>query len=72
MPKKIRELKKAVKKAGFELLPGRGKGSHSMWKHPLLPDPVVIAGKDGDDAPKYLEKDVEQKLQQLKELEEGE
>ncbi|MBE9182889.1 type II toxin-antitoxin system HicA family toxin [Oculatella sp. LEGE 06141] len=72
MPKKIRELKQAVRKAGFELLPGRGKGSHTMWQHPLMPAPLVIPGKDGDDAPRYLEKEVERALQQLKELEEGE
>jgi predicted RNA binding protein YcfA (HicA-like mRNA interferase family) len=70
MPKKVRELKQAVRKAGFELLSGRGKGSHTMWRHPLLAgDPLVIPGKDGDDAPRWLEKEVEQKLRLLKELE---
>ncbi|WP_340626585.1 type II toxin-antitoxin system HicA family toxin [Aphanizomenon flos-aquae] len=35
----------------------RGKGSHTYWKHPLLPEePLTIPGKDGDDAPLYLEK----------------
>ncbi|MCV3216847.1 hypothetical protein OGM63_25630 [Plectonema radiosum NIES-515] len=28
-----------------------------MWTHALIPDePLTIASKDGDDAPKYLEK----------------
>jgi predicted RNA binding protein YcfA (HicA-like mRNA interferase family) len=34
MPKKIREVKKILKEAGF--LMREGKGSHSNWKHPQL------------------------------------
>ena len=57
MPKKIRELKAIVAKVGYLLQAGRGKGSHTYWKHPLLPEePLTIPGKDGDDAPLYLEK----------------
>ncbi|MBO1070189.1 MAG: type II toxin-antitoxin system HicA family toxin [Dolichospermum sp. DEX189] len=57
MPKKIRELKGIVEKVGYLLQAGRGKGSHTYWKHPLLPEePLTIPGKDGDDAPLYLEK----------------
>jgi predicted RNA binding protein YcfA (HicA-like mRNA interferase family) len=67
MPKKIRELKKMLAKAGFSYRPG--KGSHTVWSHVLLPnDPVTIAGKDGDDAKPYLEKQVQQRLKQLEEL----
>lgn len=33
-------------------------------------EPVTIAGKDGDDAPRYLEKQVDRVLKQLEELEE--
>jgi hypothetical protein len=30
-----------------------------MWKHPDLPDSsVILAGKDGDDAKSYQERDV--------------
>jgi hypothetical protein len=32
-------------------------------------EPVTIAGKDGDDAPRYLEKQVDRVLQKLKKLE---
>jgi len=57
MPKKIRELKSLLLKAGFNYRPG--KGSHTIWSHPLLPgEPVTVAGKDGDDAKLYLEKEV--------------
>ncbi|NJR52859.1 MAG: type II toxin-antitoxin system HicA family toxin [Leptolyngbyaceae cyanobacterium CSU_1_3] len=70
MPKKVRELKKLVKKAGYVYQPDRGKGSHTFWEHPLLPDrPLCIPGKDGDDAPKYLEKEIDLALRKLEELE---
>lgn len=56
MPKKIRELKRMLTKAGFELLPGRGKGSHCVYGHPLLEEKATIAGKDGNDAKRYQER----------------
>ncbi len=48
--KKVRELKNILQKAGFVLLPKRGKGSHSYWLYPLLTTPVILSGKDGSDA----------------------
>ncbi len=70
MPKKVRELKRLVSKAGFVLKPGRGKGSHSYWLHPLLPrEPITIPGKDGSDAKPYLEKEVKRLLDKLKAME---
>lgn len=71
MPKKVKELKQMLQKAGFTLLPKRGKGSHSYWIHPLLPNPVVLSGKDGKDAKPYQEKDVTAALEELKQLEQG-
>ena len=69
MPKKIRELKSLLKKAGFIFR--SAKGSHTRWYHELLPeDPITISGKDGDDAKKYLEKEVEAKLAKLKLIQE--
>ncbi|BAZ17092.1 YcfA family protein [Calothrix sp. NIES-4071] len=73
MPQKIRELKAKVAKVGYVLQPGRGKGSHTYWRHPLLPkEPLTIPGKDGDDAPLYLEKSIERVLKKLQELQEQE
>ena len=73
MPKKVRELKQAVSQSGFVLLKKRGKGSHSYWQHPKLPSfPLTIPGKDGDDAPRYLEKQIEQALKELQNQEDGE
>ena len=66
MPKKIRELKAMVAKAGYILQPRRGKGSHTFWKHPLLPEePLTIPGQDSDDAPLYLERGIQRVLKKL-------
>ena len=54
-------------KAGF--IQRTGKGSHTIWIHEKMPDmPMTIAGKDGDDAKIYLEKQVKQRLARLEEL----
>ena len=60
-----------LQKAGFTLLPQRGKGSHSYWIHRLLSNPVVLYGKDGNDAKPYQEKDVTAPLEELEQLEQG-
>ena len=67
VPQKIRVLKARLSKAGFFL--ARTRGSHTVWMHPLLSEPVVIAGKDGQDAKPYQERDVESALRALKEQE---
>lgn len=72
MPRKIRELKAQISREGFVYLPKRGKGSHERWKHPLLGKTMTIPGKDGDDVPPYLEKQLGQLLAQLQDLQEDE
>ena len=72
MPKKIRELKAILQQAGFVLLKKRGKGSHTMWEHPLLPHALVISGKDGDDADRYQERDVRNALAELEQIKQQE
>jgi predicted RNA binding protein YcfA (HicA-like mRNA interferase family) len=72
MPKKIRELKAILQKAGFILLKKRGKGSHTMWEHPLLPNTLLISGKDGDDADRYQERDVQNALADLEQAKQQE
>ena len=66
MPKKIRELKKMLLKAGFELEPKRGKGSHTIWKHPLYKGSITLSGQDGKDAQPYREKDVRKAITEVK------
>jgi predicted RNA binding protein YcfA (HicA-like mRNA interferase family) len=69
MPKKIRELKATLERAGFTYR--SGKGSHTVWSHPLLPYSLTISGKDGSDADRYQEKDVKNALQNLDKLQES-
>jgi predicted RNA binding protein YcfA (HicA-like mRNA interferase family) len=66
MPKKIRELKSLLFRAGFTWEPG--KGSHTKWSHPLLPGKLTLSGKDGADAKPYQEQDVYNAIEQLEEI----
>ncbi len=54
MPKKIRQLKQMLRKAGF--IERSVQGSHTKWSHPLIDKIIVISGKDGSDAQPYQEK----------------
>lgn len=54
MPRKIRQLKAELRRAGFVMRPGRG--SHIVWEHSLLPDELTLSGHDSDDALPYQEK----------------
>jgi predicted RNA binding protein YcfA (HicA-like mRNA interferase family) len=63
MPRKIRELKEELRRAGFAWRPG--KGSHQVWFHRSIPDQVTISGNDGDDAKPYLEKQVRSILEKV-------
>lgn len=57
MPRKGRQLKADLRKAGF--LPARQKGSHVVWKHERYPDTTVnLALGDGDEARYYQEDDI--------------
>ena len=59
MPRKLRELLRELRDAGFAELPGRGKGDHAVWRHPLAPGrKLTIDGRPGDDAKPYQERQV--------------
>jgi predicted RNA binding protein YcfA (HicA-like mRNA interferase family) len=68
MPRKIREFKAHIARKGFVYLPKRGKGSHERWRHPLLRKTLTIPGKDGDDVPLYLEKQLQKLLTEIEDL----
>jgi predicted RNA binding protein YcfA (HicA-like mRNA interferase family) len=63
--KKIRDLVKDLHDAGFELVPGGGKGSHRKFTHVNYPGAVTVSGKDGDDAKKYQEKQVKRAIEEV-------
>lgn len=49
MPKKYREVRLALKEAGWEVL--RQRGSHEVWRRPGEAVRIVVAGKDSDTVP---------------------
>ena len=63
MPKKIRELKQMLRKSGFTEVPG--KGSHTNWIHPFYTGKLTVSGKDGNDAKRYQEKDVQKAIDEV-------
>jgi predicted RNA binding protein YcfA (HicA-like mRNA interferase family) len=64
MPRKIRDLLKDLRKAGFEL--DRQNGSHRQFKHPDVPGVISIAGAEGDDAKSYQERQVTEVIAKAK------
>jgi len=67
MPKKIRELKSMLRKAGFVCR--SGKGSHTVWEHArLLIGSVTLSGKDGSDAKPYQEKQVREAVRKAQRI----
>jgi predicted RNA binding protein YcfA (HicA-like mRNA interferase family) len=64
-PRKIRDLLKDLRKAGFTLTSG-GKESHRKYEHPAVKIPAIIPGGDGDDAKAYLERHIAEKINESK------
>jgi predicted RNA binding protein YcfA (HicA-like mRNA interferase family) len=62
MPRKIRELIKDLKRAGF--IDRGGKGSHRNFIHPNLLKPITISGKLGDDVLLCQEKSIKQAIKE--------
>jgi len=61
MPRKIRDLIADLEKAGF--VNRGGKGSHRNFEHPRGLR-VTLSGQKGDDARRYQEREVKQKIQE--------
>lgn len=66
MPRKLRQLKADLRKVGaFQV---SQEGSHTKWKHPLVPaSTLILSGHDGDDAKPYQEKAVRDLLREIAE-----
>jgi len=65
IPQKIRDLLKSLRDAGFEEIPGAGKGSNRKLIHPKYSGAVTLSGKTGDDAKCYQEKQVAQAIEMV-------
>jgi len=66
LPRKIRDLLKALEDAGFTEIGGGGKESHRKFTHPEYSGAVTVSGKMGDDAKRYQEKQVSIAIESLK------
>lgn len=67
MPRKVRELKSWLHKAGFDWKPG--KGSHTTWRHVTISwVKITLSGHDGADAKPYQVRDVEEAIRKVKEV----
>ncbi|MEO5714738.1 MAG: type II toxin-antitoxin system HicA family toxin [Luteolibacter sp.] len=64
MPRKIRDLLKDLRKAGFVLVSG-GKGSHRKFSAKDGQVVMIVPGRDGDDAKGYLERQVQEKINEI-------
>jgi predicted RNA binding protein YcfA (HicA-like mRNA interferase family) len=62
VPPKLRELEARLQKAGF--VRQAAKGSHRKWVHPAG-RLVVMSGKEGDDAKRYQESQVDEAIAAL-------
>jgi predicted RNA binding protein YcfA (HicA-like mRNA interferase family) len=56
VPRKVRDLTRDLKLAGF--IDRGGKGSHRNFVHPKVCKPVTVSGHEGDDALLYQERAV--------------
>ena len=64
MPRKLRQLRADLQRAGFTV--DHQRGSHQVWKHALIPGVSAnLVGKDGADAKPYQEREVREALQRL-------
>ena len=68
MPRKVRELRAELRRAGFVLV--RQEGSHETWRHPSGAK-VTLAGADGADAQRYQERDLRQALARARQWKES-
>ena len=66
MPMKVREGERQLRKAGFTLQPGRGKGSHRVYKHPAYRGIVTVSGNAGDDLRPYQESDIRDAIEAVR------
>jgi predicted RNA binding protein YcfA (HicA-like mRNA interferase family) len=70
MPRKIRQLKADLRKIGAYQV--SQEGSHTKWKHTLVPaSTLILSGHDGDDAKPYQEKAVRDLLREIAEAKRG-
>jgi len=66
MPRKVRDLVRDLRDAGFREIPG-GKGSHRKFTHDRYPGAVTLSGQNNADAKTYQEKQVRRAIEVIHE-----
>ena len=64
MPRKLRDLVRDLRKAGF--VDRGGKGSHRNFVHPKVRKPITLSGQEGADALAYQESAVRLAIEESK------
>ena len=64
MPRKLRDLMRDLRKAGF--VDRGGRGSHRNFVHPKVRKPITLSGQDGDDALAYQKSAVRLAIEESK------
>lgn len=67
MPRKVRDLIRDLRDAGFHEIPGGGKGAHRKFTHAKHAGAVTLSGKPGDDAKDYQEKQIKTAIEKAHE-----
>ena len=65
MPRKKREIRREYRRAGFT--ERQGKGDHTVFTHPLVQDNYSVDGREGADAERYDERNLQDALAKLAE-----
>jgi predicted RNA binding protein YcfA (HicA-like mRNA interferase family) len=67
MPRKIRDLIRDLRDAGFVQLKNRGEGDHAVYRFNDRPEiTVVLDGRPGDDAQHYQEKQIREAIRKAR------
>jgi len=65
--RKVRELARDLRLAGFFEITGGGRGSHRKFTHVRYAGAVTLSGNPGDDAKPYQEKQVKRAIEEIQE-----
>jgi hypothetical protein len=65
MPRKKRDIRRDYRRAGFS--ERQGKGDHTVFTHSLVRDNYSVDGRDGADAERYDERNLQEALAMLAE-----
>lgn len=66
--RKLREVEQDLRNAGFRVVSGRGKGSHTWWLHEPTGVRINVPRPKGDLLPDYVDKEVQRAIRKTREV----